>query len=93
MPGIPRTRPPVIEDVVVKRAVITAAGVKVFCEYRNQTTGEVITDDTDASARLFTWAEVATELSQVQADKLRRLPYKLLGATNVEADNAIAAEG
>jgi len=94
MPGIPRNRPAATEDVIVRRGVIIPGqGIRVFREYRDATTGSMLRDDTDASSQFFTWADVEAELGAAQTAKVRRLLYKLLGATNAEADAAVAAEG
>ena len=92
MPGIRRTRAASDEDVVVTRSRHAQRGITVFRAFRDPVTSEVLRDDTDVSARLFTWTEVAAQEGQAFADRVRRLNYKLLGATNAEADAAIAAD-
>lgn len=91
MPGIRRPRPAADEDVVVTQCVFNKTGIRVFCSWHDPVTGAKTRDDS-GQGTLYTWAQAVTELNQATVDKLRRLPYKLMGATNNEADAAIAPE-
>ena len=89
--GIRRPRPAADEDIVVTHYVVDKHGVRIFRAWHDPVTGARLRDD-NGQGPTYNWAAVVAEAGQPFADRLRRLPYKLMGGNNTEADAAIAAE-